>query len=54
MATKKKKKPTRPIFDSIRKPIAPPSQKIGKSKPDEKARPSRRKVKHKKDEDLET
>ena len=53
MEGKKKKKVKRPIFDSIRKPTAPPSQKIGKAKPDEKARPSLRKVKHKKDEDLE-
>lgn len=40
----------RPIFDSIRKPTAPPSRKIGENKPDEKARPSRRKQKHKKTE----
>jgi len=53
MEGKKKKKPERPIFDSIRKPTAPPSQKIGKAKPDEKARPSRRKIKHRKSEDLE-
>ncbi len=45
---KKSKKVDRPIFDSIRKPIAPPTQKIGKNKPDEKARPALRKVKHKK------
>ena len=45
---KKKKKEENTIFDSIRKPIAPPSQKIGKNKPDEKARPSLRKMKHKK------
>ncbi len=53
MEGKKKKKANRPIFDAIRKPTAPPSRKIGKAKPDEKARPSQRKVKHKKDEDLE-
>ncbi len=41
------------IFDSIRKPIAPPSQKIGKNKPDEKALPSGRKSKHKKPENLD-
>ena len=36
------------MFDSIRKPTAPPSQKFGDDKPEEKARPSLRKVKHKK------
>ncbi len=49
----KKKKTKRPIFDSIRKPTAPPSQKFGEDQPDEKIYPSRRKVKHKKKEDLE-
>jgi hypothetical protein len=45
---KKKRKPAeRPIFDTIRKPLAPPSRTIGPSKPDERARPARRKVKHK-------
>ena len=53
MEGRKKKKAPRPIFDSIRKPIAPPSRKIGKAKPDEKTRPSHRKIKHKKNEDLE-
>ncbi len=51
MSGKKKKKPERPIFDSIRKPVAPPTQKIGKEKPEEKAHPSHRKVKHKKKQD---
>jgi hypothetical protein len=45
---KKKKTESRPIFESIRKPIAPPSQKIGKDKPEEKIHPSLRKTKHKK------
>jgi hypothetical protein len=49
---KRKKKPVRPIFDSIRKPTAPPTQKIGTQKPDEKAHPSRRKAKHKKLEEI--
>ncbi len=53
MEGKKKKKPERPIFDSIRKPTAPPSQKLGKEKPDEKVYPSRRKIKHKKKEEWE-
>lgn len=45
---KKKKTESRSIFDSIRKPVAPPSQKIGKDKPEEKIHPSLRKTKHKK------
>lgn len=53
MSAKKKKKTERPVFDSIRKPTAPPSKKIGSDKPDEKANPSRRKVKHKKKDDIE-
>jgi len=47
----KKKKPDRPIFDAIRKPTAPPSRKFGKAKPEEKANPTGRKIKHKKKED---
>jgi hypothetical protein len=45
---KKKKTIERPIFDSIRKPIAPPTKTIGQNKPEEKAHPSLRKIKHKK------
>lgn len=52
MSSKKKKKPAQPIFDSIRKPTAPPSQKFGQDKPEEKAHPSNRKSKHKKQEDF--
>ena len=52
-AKKKKKKPERPIFDAIRKPTAPPGQKIGKIKPEEKIHPSLRKTKHKGKDDLE-
>lgn len=48
MTGKKRKKEQRPVFDSIRKPTAPPSRKFGDDKPEEKARPSGRKVKHKK------
>jgi hypothetical protein len=51
MSGKKKKKSELPIFDSIRKPTAPPSQKFGQDKPDEKALPSGRKAKHKKKDD---
>lgn len=53
MSAKKNKKPERPIFDSIRKPIAPPAQKIGKDKPEEKIHPAQRKIKHKKKDDSE-
>jgi hypothetical protein len=51
MSSRKKKKPEQPIFDSIRKPTAPPSKKFGPDKPEEKARPSQRKTKHKKKQD---
>lgn len=54
MSGKKKKKPERPIFDSIRKPTAPPSQKIGREKAEEKIHPSLRKIKHKKKEEIDT
>ena len=47
---KKSHKTERSIFESIRKPTAPPTQKIGKNKPDEKVHPARRKEKHKKTE----
>jgi hypothetical protein len=46
----KKKKKANEIFDSIRKPTAPPSRKMGDDKPAEKLRPSGRKQKHKKPE----
>jgi hypothetical protein len=37
----------RPIFGSIRKPLAPPGHPLTHAKPDEKARPAGRKAKHK-------
>ncbi len=43
----KKKKQARPIFDAIRKPLAPPGHPLSHAKPEEKARPSGRKAKHK-------
>ena len=46
-ARKTKKTTDRPIFDAVRKPLAPPSRTLSKNKPDEKAHPSRRKAKHK-------
>jgi hypothetical protein len=42
-----KKNIERPIFDAIRKPLAPPGQTFSQAKPDERARPARRKAKHK-------
>jgi hypothetical protein len=48
MSGKKHKKEERPIFDSIRKPTAPPSRKFGEEKPEEKVHPVQRKTKHKK------
>lgn len=52
MSSKKKKVPELPVFDSIRKPTAPPSRQFGQEKPEEKAHPSQRKVKHKKKKDF--
>jgi hypothetical protein len=43
----------RPIFDSIRKPTAPPGHPLSHAKPDEKARPAGRKAKHKQRPELE-
>jgi len=53
MEGKKRKKVERPVFDSIRKPTAPPSRKFGKVKPEEKASPAQRKAKHKKKEEFQ-
>jgi len=53
MDGKKKRKAKRPVFDSIRKPTAPPSQKFGKAKPEEKANPARRKSKYKKKDETD-
>jgi hypothetical protein len=50
---KMKKAEPRPVFDSIRKPTAPPSQSFGGSRPEEKLRPSGRKAKHKKEPETE-
>jgi len=51
MSDGKNKKEERPIFGSIRKPTAPPTQRFGNEKPEEKIYPSRRKTKHKKKSD---
>lgn len=42
-----KKAAGRPVFDSIRKPVAPPGHPLGHAKPEERARPAMRKAKHK-------
>jgi len=47
------KRKERLIFDSIRKPLAPPTRKFGADKTAEKAMPSGRKAKHKKEPDEE-
>lgn len=52
-ARRKRKREERPVFDSIRKPTAPPSRKFGPEKVEEKVRPSLRKVKHKKEPETE-
>jgi hypothetical protein len=45
---KKKKKNENKIFDSIRKPVAPPTKKFGEAKPESRIHPADRKIKHKK------
>jgi hypothetical protein len=42
-----KKRVKRPIFDSIRKPTAPPGHSIGQDRPEERLHPAKRKIKHK-------
>jgi len=44
---KGKRQQARPVFDSIRKPAAPPGHPMSHAKPDEVARPAGRKAKHK-------
>jgi hypothetical protein len=51
---RKKKTEDRPVFDSIRKPTAPPTQKFGGPRSEEKLRPSQRKAKHKNEPETET
>lgn len=41
------KREARPVFDSIRKPLAPPGHPLTRAKPEERAHPAERKVKHK-------
>lgn len=54
MKGRKKKREERPVFDAIRKPLAPPGHKFGEEKPTERSHPALRKVKHKKKLDPET
>lgn len=49
---KGKKESARPVFDSIRKPNAPPGHPLSRAKPDEVARPAMRKAKHKRRPDV--
>jgi hypothetical protein len=44
---KKANRKVSPIFESIRKPSAPPGHPMSHAKPEEKARPAGRKAKHK-------
>jgi hypothetical protein len=37
----------RPVFDSVRKPVAPPGHPLTRAKPEERAHPAERKAKHK-------
>ena len=45
--TTKKSAAARPVLDSIRKPAAPPGHPLTRAKPEERAHPAERKVKHK-------
>jgi len=41
------KRHARPVFDAIRKPLAPPGHTLSRAKPEERAHPAERKAKHK-------
>jgi hypothetical protein len=41
------KREEHPLFDSIRKPVAPPGHPLSRAKPEGRAHPAERKVKHK-------
>ena len=49
---RKSKNETRQVFESIRKPLAPPGHPLSHARPEEKARPAGRKAKHKRKIDL--
>lgn len=42
-----KKRGARALYDTIRKPLAPPGHPLTRAKPEERAHPAERKVKHK-------
>jgi hypothetical protein len=41
------KSEARPLFDPTRKPVAPPGHPLARAKPEGRAHPAERKVKHK-------
>ena len=45
--TQPKSREPRPVFDAIRKPVAPPGHPLTRAKPEERAHPAERKAKHK-------
>jgi len=53
-ARAKRRRRKKSIVDSIRRPLAPPGHPIEHAKPEEKARPSGRKAKHKQRPEAET
>ncbi|MBA2340649.1 MAG: hypothetical protein H0V88_09650 [Pyrinomonadaceae bacterium] len=44
---KKKRRSKASVFDSLRKPLAPPGRPLGRAKPESSAHPVERKAKHK-------
>lgn len=48
-----KKRGERALYDLIRKPFAPPGHPFTRAKPEERAHPAERKVKHKRRDDDE-
>ena len=42
-----KKQTARPLFEAIRKPVAPPGHPLTRAKPEERVHPAQRKAKHK-------
>ena len=41
------KREERPLFASVRKPVAPPGHPLSRAKPEDRAHPAERKAKHK-------
>jgi len=46
-AGKRSQQQQRPVFETIRKPVAPPGHPLSHAKPEERVHPAERKVKHK-------